>query len=157
MDAKSYRNKRMLPYKILIAADIVFTIISISFIIEISNKESKYYFIYSKYGSIFGLMIALLILSIFASIFVYVLMNDTVKQEISILQSRINSVYDSKDAYAEIVRYFISTKSPSNKYAVKKISDQSSKDDREIDKYLLRATLFEIETKYRGAKNNDWS
>lgn len=155
MYAKSYYNKRMLPYKILIAADVIFTIISISFTIEASNKNSKYYTIYSKYGSIFGLMIALLILSIFASIFVYAFMHDTVKKETLALQNRINSIYNSKDAYAEIVRYFISTKRPSNKYIVEKISDQSSKDDREIDKYLLRATLLEIETKYRGAKNND--
>lgn len=141
--AEWYYIKRMIPYKI--------GVICIISILLVFILLSKYI---SIHPAVFAGLVILSIISFAAHAFAAEVI---VKPEIDIMISRINKVYDSKDAYAELAEYFLSSNKSFDKYLMDKISEQALDEDNDIDRDLLQLALFQIETNYRGAKGNDRS
>lgn len=141
--AKWYYKKRMFPYRIEICGIIMVLLI----------------FTYlSDYTSIHPAVFAGLVILGIISLAVYSFTAEVIiKPEIDIMIRGINKVRDSKDAYAELVKHFLSSNDSFDKYLIDKISEQALDDNNDIDKDLLQLALFRIETKYRGAKGNDRS
>ena len=142
-EAKIYSIRRLQPYRM-----VIYCIITILLVfIPLSNYISIH-------PAVFVVLVILSIISFAAHAFAAEVI---IKPEIDIMISRINKVYDSKDAYAELVKYFLSSNKSFDKYLMDKISEQALDENNDIDRDLLQLALFQIETNYRGAKGNDRS